>query len=332
MKNGIFSLLVWAWLMASSFIVSANMDAFASPIATSVFRFSLALMLIFGALVFQWQASNLTVFDGLAQLLGSWRVCLQYALISGALVGFFIGLFIALKYTKPLNTAVLYTFVPIFGLVIGIIWLKEALNLMKLAGFLLGSIGACVVLFSSQGEVIGAQTGSMFSQIMSQTVNFDWNKGDMIFLFACVLLSIHVMSVQKWGTRLAPLSGAFMIMLFGVIWLIPIAIIWGDLDKVAWSAMGFWVNGLYLTVFTTLLTFILQQRLVLSVGASRLLAFSYSIPVWVACYTAFSSGQIDRLFNLGFIIGLIILLLAYCLIETKSLKAHQGLKAKVNPS
>lgn len=311
MKNALMTLLIWAWLMASSFIVSGSMLVYASPIATSVFRFVLALIIVFFLLALQWRRLGLSLKNELSRLLYSRQQALRYLFISGSLVGFFIGLFVALEFTTPLKTSVLYTLVPLMGVVISRLWLKEALNLLKMCGFMMGSMGACVVLFSTQSVTSVMTSGSLLNEM----ILFDGNKGDLIFIFACILLALHVVSVQKWGKSLPPLSGAFMIILFGVIWLVPISIYWGDLDKVQWQLSGFWINALYLTIFTTLFTFVLQQRLVRTVGASRLLAFSFTIPVWVACYTAFSHDQLSRLLSIGFIIGLLFLWLAFLLIE-----------------
>ncbi len=307
--SALMTLFIWAWLMASSFIVSGNMVDYASPIATSGFRFLLALLIVFLLLTWQWKREGLSLAKALYQLLSSFKRVMQYVFISGSLVGFFIGLFMALKFTTPLKTSVLYTLVPLIGVAITRLWLKESLDLRKACGFVIGSTGACLVLFSTQ-------TSDSYN-IWENMAQFDWNKGDSIFLIACTLLALHVVSVQKWGKSQQPLAGAFMIMLFGSIWLIPITLIWGDLPQVKWHASGFWINALYLTVFTTLFTFILQQRLVITVGASRLLAFSYTIPVWVACYTAFSYSQLSDLLSIGFLVGLLLLWLAFLLIGSK---------------
>ena len=303
--NALLTLLIWAWLMASSFVVSGHMTDYASPIATSGFRFLLALILVFLLLAWQWHRAGLKVSDQLAALFRSRQRLGHYFIISGALVGFFIGLFVALQSTTPLNTSVLYTLLPLMGVIMSRFLLREAMPRLKVAGFILGSLAAMMVLFSSQAS---SSNGFM---------HFEWHKGDGIFLGACALLALHVVSVQKWGRTLAPLSGAFMIMFFGVIWLLPITLIWGQLNEVKWLATGFWNNVLYLTVFTTLFTFVLQQRLVMTVGASRLLAFSYTIPVWVAGYTALSQGQLTKLLSIGFLSGLLCLWAALLLIEGK---------------
>ena len=306
--SSFFTLLLWAWLMASSFIVSGHMVEYASPIATSAFRFLLAMLIMLPALLFSWHRSKLNKTEQFKALFSVRKRLFHYVVISGALVGFFIGLFVALQSTTPLNTSVLYTLVPLIGVMIARVWLKEVAPLWRVIGFVLGSIGAMTVLFSTQGS-------SAQDFPIQGNDGFQWHSGDYIFVGACFLLALHVVSVQKWGRSLGALSGAFMIMLFGTFWLLPIALIWGDLDQVQWSSQGFWVNVLYLTVFTTLFTFVLQQRLVMTVGASRLLAVSYTIPVWVALITALTQSRLLNLVDWSFVLGLIILGIALFLID-----------------
>ena len=298
--NHTITLLAWAWLMASSFIVSGLIVDYASPIATSTFRFFLACLIMFCVLVVRWRKKGLKVSDQFKALFVCRSRVFHYVIISGALVGFFIGLFAALQSTTPLNTSVLYTLVPLIGVFIARVWLHEISPWLRILGFVIGSCGAILVLFSTQA--VG---------------DFAWHSGDLIFIGACVLLALHVVSVQKWGRSLEALSGAFMMMLFGCIWLLPIALFWGDLEKVQWQTSGFWFYGLYLTVFTTLFTFVLQQRLVVAVGASRLLAFSYTIPVWVALFVSVANARVFSLFNWGFLAGLLCLGVALFLIDRK---------------
>ena len=302
--NPFITLFVWALLMASSFVVSGNMMAYASPIATAFFRFMLALLLMSAIQLIKMQLNKSKRKEvgtiGLDRLFSGQQVW-QYFVISGVLVGFFIGMFVALQSTTPLHTSVLYTLVPLMGVFVAKVWLGESASLIKVFGFALGSFGAVLVLLATQGNG-----------------PFVWHKGDYIFLGASVLLAFHVVSIQKWGKTVGAFEGAFLIMLFGTIWLLPIAIMWGDLSSVAWGELGFWLNGLYLTVFTTLFTFMLQQILVRSVGANRILAASYTIPVWVALYLLSTTWQWSLLLNMGFVLGLVCLLVALYLIDQQN--------------
>lgn len=290
--HSILVALLWAWLMASSFIASAYITPYASPLATTGLRFTLALLVmspIYFCIQRSTKSSLITVFR-------SPILTLRYLLISGSLVGFFIGLFTALKTTSSLNTSVMYTFVPLLGAMLMFAF-GQRTSFKHWLGYMIGSAGAISVLvFTREGQMV-------------------WHIGDAIYFIACGLLALHIISVQHWGGHVAAFEGAYRIMLFGSAWLIPITLTWGDLSHVAWQASKFWLLLIYLTLFTTLLTFVLQQLVIRYGGASRLLAFSYTIPIWVAIYQATQSEAI-LLFSYGFMIGTFMVLLAILMIDS----------------
>ena len=99
-------------------------------------------------------------------------------------------------------------------------------------------------------------------------------------------------------------------MTIGGIMLIPFLFLFGDLPTVAWQQIQFWKTLLYLTIFTTMATFFLQQYLVQQVGPNRLLAFTYLIPGLVAISQGISSPQL-----LNSLPGIALTLLALYLIS-----------------
>ena len=257
MKQTIFqnaTLLLWVSLMASSFVVSEYLLPFTSPLVGTALRFILGCLLMLPFVVFRWQFFGIKVF-------------LQYALISFFLVLFFVGLFTALQTTSPLNTSVVYTLVPVISVLFTFIGLKIATPKHQLLGFVLGIVGAIWML------LVLHPTSSNLENI---------NRGDAIFLLACCSLSMHVTLVKKWGSQVPAVLGSFYIMLCGSILLLPVLLISSPLANTDWQNVQFWKVLLYLTVFTTMGTFFLQQYLVKSVGPNRLLAFTYLIPILVA--------------------------------------------------
>lgn len=95
----------------------------------------------------------------------------QYFVISGALVGFFIGMFVALQSTTPLHTSVLYTLVPLMGVFVAKVWLGESASLIKVFGFALGSFGAVLCCWQHK------ETGLLFgikAIIFSLVLLFCW--------------------------------------------------------------------------------------------------------------------------------------------------------------
>ncbi|WP_416305142.1 DMT family transporter [Neptunicella sp. SCSIO 80796] len=286
--------ILWAWLMACSFVVSGMMTHYASPLAATGLRFLLAL-----ALMTPFYMANRSHHSmPLKTLCQSPVTLLHYALISGSLVGFFVGLFTALKTTTSLNTSVMYTLVPLLAAMLAMIFGVRT-STKQWLGYILGAGGAVTVLLVTRGGKL------------------EWHIGDMIYLGACGLLAFHVISVQLWGGGVSAIEGAYRILLFGVLWLVPIVVIWGELSQVQWQAQRFWLLLLFLTVFATLLTFVLQQLVIKFAGAKRLLGMSYTIPIWVSCYQA--TQQLDlALFSAGFTIGSIMVILALLMIDSTS--------------
>lgn len=231
-------------------------------------------------------------------LFPSRKVAVQYAIISGALVAFFIGLFTALQTTTSLNTSVIYTLVPLIGAVLALIAGVKTRKRQWL-GYLLGSGGAITVL------------------LFTRSGTLTWHTGDVIYLGACVLLAFHVVAIQLWAAKVPAFIGAYRILFFGTLWLIPATALWGELSLVQWHAPAFWGLLGYLSLFTTLLSFVIQQRIVSESGASRLLAFSYTIPIWVAGYVAIEH-MAWQVLSVGFVVGTLLVLTALVMIDASA--------------
>jgi drug/metabolite transporter (DMT)-like permease len=279
-------LLVWVCLMASSFVVSEHLLPYANPIASTGLRFILATLMM---LFFVKKAAVLKL---------NRKVLARYSIISLCLVLFFLGFFEALKTTTGMKTSVIYTLLPLFSVVLSYFTLKVITPIKLIAAFILGSIGAIWVLVT-------------FTQ---QTFTFDqWTIGDSIFVGACCCLAMHVILIKKWTADIPPSLGAFYIMLLGSVLLLPFLLFFGDLKHVAWQEKAFWQTLLYLTVFTTMATFLLQQYLLKKVGPNRLLAFTYLIPTLVVI-----SQGVDNIYNLNSTLpGVILTLLALYYISKK---------------
>jgi drug/metabolite transporter (DMT)-like permease len=245
------TLLLWVSLMASSFVVSEQLLPYANPIASTALRFLLATVLM---VPFIGKAS-------IKQL--NTKVLVRYSIISLFLVLFFIGLFEALKTTSAMRTSVIYTLLPLISVVLTYIGLKLVTPKKQIVGFVVGTLGAIWVLMVFTQEKFGLA---------------QWRLGDSIFLAACCCLALHVIFIKKWATDVPPIMGAFYIMLLGSLLLLPFFLFFGDLKNIAWQQNEFWQTLLYLTIFTTIATFFLQQHLLQRVGPNRLLAFTYLIP------------------------------------------------------
>ncbi|NRB40874.1 MAG: DMT family transporter [Pseudomonadales bacterium] len=247
-------LYVWVALMASSFSVSENMLSYANPIASTGLRFILAAILMLPFIINVYSLSINRLLFG------------RYLLASLFLVLFFVGLFESLKTTSALRTSVIYTLLPLLSVLLSYVVLKIKTPARQMFGFILGTVGASWVMLA-----LHWQNQSWIT----------WQMGDSLFLLACISLALHVVLIKKWAHAQPPALSAFYILVCGSVILLPLLLLYGNLWDVAWSNRAFWQSLLYLSLFTTLATFLLQQYLLKKLGPNHLLAFTYLVPVLV---------------------------------------------------
>ncbi len=287
-------LLISVALVASSFPVAANITELASPVATTAFRFILAALLFF-PLVYQQLGKSIDI-----------KMAAKFLLISGTLVGYFLGMFEALRYTTAINTSAFFTLVPLIGVGLSFLWLKLRTSLVMIAGFVIGTLGSLWVLFTGQGL---------------SPLSMEFNRGDAIFLVACVSMAAHVTLSKKWLGHLAPKVATFWILVFGSLLLLPFVFYQKELNSIPWANVSFWVQLVYLSIFTTLLTFFLQQYTVQKLGPAKVLAYSFLIPAFVAIPTNIATHQ-ERLVYL--LPGLLVILGAIYIIQKNRTQPATG--------
>ncbi|OCQ21001.1 hypothetical protein A7985_14550 [Pseudoalteromonas luteoviolacea] len=250
-------LFIWVSLLASSFIVSEHVLPYASPVAATWLRFLLTSVCLLPLIRFG------TVFN-----VGS-KQLVKYAVISLFLVLFFVGLFESLKTTTAQRTAVIYTLLPLISVFISYLLLRVTPKAKQLFGFLLGILGAIWTLLVAQTDLQLTTT---------------WLSGDSVFLLSCISLAIHVVLTKKWVSTQPPLISTFFIVTIGSVLLLPLVILYGHPEHIAWCNGTFWLNIIYLTLFTTLGTFFLQQYLLKYFSPNAFLAATYLVPALVVLF------------------------------------------------
>jgi len=272
-------LMFWVSLMASSFIISAELVQHASPLVSTGLRFVIASLIMLPLVARQLKPyANLKAIS-------------RYGLISLFLVLFFIGLFESLKTTTALNTAAIYTLVPLISVVIAWFTLGSRSSVISLTGFVLGSAGAAWVLLASRGQ------------------NLQLHSGDLICLLACISLALHVVLIKRWGSLMPVSVGAFWILFCGSLMLVPLMFVGDQLSQVSWTNLAFWQPLLYLTLMTTVVTTLLQQFLVRHLGPKKLLAFTYLVPSLVLVWQQGAGSLFSPYILPGFALTALALLL-----------------------
>lgn len=181
-------------LVALSFIVSGKLSGIIHPISLTLFRFVIAFftLLPFILIIKRFREKILdSFFRGL-------KISLFYSL-------YFILLFKALEYTSALNTATLFTLVPLVTAIIGSLILKDRLSVWKFLVYIVGMLGTLIVIFDGN-----------FNSIINLTFNY----GDIIFLFGVLSMALYSISAKyfyKSGDEVFVLT--LMTLLGGIIWM-----------------------------------------------------------------------------------------------------------------
>ncbi len=245
-------MLLASVLVATSFTVGKAIAPGLDPAALTLVRFVLAA-LIFLPYIRRRHGIRLPSLGALY----------RYSFISGALVAFFWLMFMALRFTSALNTSVIFTLVPGISGIYSAVLLRERLGKYRLTALLLAMVGALLVIFHGDIRL-------MFS--------LQLGRGDLLFFYGCLFMAAYTPLVKLFyrGESMAVMT--FWILVTGSVWLVILsgnrllAINWGAVAPMVWAGI------LYLAVFCTIITFFITQLATLSLGPTRVMAYSYLYP------------------------------------------------------
>ncbi len=242
-------------LIATSFPVGAAITHGLDSVVLTLLRFSLAA-LVFAPIV-AWRYG--LPWPG-------WRDLARYSVISACLVGFFWGMFAALRFTSVLNTATIFTLVPAITAAFSAVLLRERLGRAARVALPVGMVGALWVIF--RGD-------------MAALLAMDLGRGDAIFLAACIAMGCYspLLKLLHRGEPMARVT--FWTLVTGAAWLFLLSA--GRLGAVGWTTVPVAVYGgiAYLAVFTTLITFFIFQTSVAVIGPTRVMSYTYLNPALV---------------------------------------------------
>lgn len=248
-------MVLWALFVGLSFPAVGLMSEGLPPLLLTAIRFSIAALALLPLL---WrQDERWPSVPGL----------LLYALMGLSLAGFFGTMFWAAHRVSALSMATLFVSVPLLAYCIG-----RGLGVEQAAGRLLAilALGA----FGALGLAIAENNGDL------SELKFGF--GELAFFFGCIASALYPV-LSKWGLHRGVLArqaglrtfwslfmGAILIGMLGLIWEQPAALTRMDLMDTALV--------IYLGVFSSGMTFFLQQRATAVLTPGAVTAYSYLVP------------------------------------------------------
>jgi drug/metabolite transporter (DMT)-like permease len=199
-------------------------------------------------------------------------VLLAFSSLFGVVINqiFFIA---GLKYTTPINAAVLMVTTPILVLVISTLVNREKLSLLKSLGVLLGA-GGTLMLIMSKGSL-----------------SFSGNlKGDIFILINAISYAIYLVMIKPLMNKYSPITIMNWIFIFGLIPVIPLGL--QDAVNAQWSLFtpDLWAAFFYVLIFTTIIAYLLNAAALKKVETSIVGVYIYLQPV-MATVIALATGK-----------------------------------------
>ncbi len=248
-------MLLWAALVASSFPVAAAFTPELSATLLVAIRFILA-----GAIL--WLIRPLPM----RQSLIAWS---SYALLGLLLGGNFIIMFVALRHSAPLNLAAIYISLPFFAYSISMLLRMERFSWQRAGLLALVACAALIILSRADLRSIGS---------------IEWGFGETLYLGGCMLAAGYntlsrYTTDRQWIAADPYATTCLSLIAGGALLAIP-DLLTGDLEAFAanFSWPDLWAL-LYLTLFTSLLSFWILQICALKLAPSMLSAYSYQAPM-----------------------------------------------------
>ncbi len=288
------SVLLATFIVATTFPVGAIIAPHLDPGATVFTRFLISIITMLPIALF----TNLISIPSAKRLM-------QYASVGLVHAGFFILMFVALRYTTSLNTAVIYSLTPSISAIVAFLLIGERVN--RIHFFLLPAAVLATIWVIFQGNV-------------QKILDFNLNLGDSLFGLGCILLGLYSTLLKKLHVKGRTLDLVFWSMTSAAV---PLAVY----TLTATSISAYWdvpqqVYGwiIYLSVLTVLTSFIWAYGTP-TIGPMKTMAYSYLVPTFVLFINGVAYGAWP---NAATIPGVLIGLICMIFIQVATVKGSVG--------
>ncbi len=170
---------------------------------------------------------------------------------------------IGLKYTVPINAALIMTVVPIIVFIFSSFLLNEKISNKKILGVSFGFIGVLIIILKRGSFVLSVDT----------------LKGDFLVFVNSVSYALYLVKVKPLLKRYNPVTITKWMFLFGLIFIFPIGISgvlnvnFSGFTPEIWSSLG------YVLLFTTVLAYLFNILGLKNVNPSVVAIYIYLQPI-----------------------------------------------------
>ncbi len=256
--RGHLAMLLFSALVAGSFALGGMVANDIAPAALNAARFAIATVVIGAA------ALATTGISG-AALRAPWR----YLVLGGLFAGYFVLMFEGLKTAPPVSTAAVFTLAPVLAAGFGWLVLRQVTTGRIALALAVGAVGALWVIFRADpGALLRLEVG----------------RGEAIYFVGVALHALYTPMVRRLNRGEPPVVFTLGMLVAGLLVLALYG--WSDIRATDWTGLParVWVALLYLSIAASAMTFVLLQYATLHLPSSKVMAYTYLVPSWVALW------------------------------------------------
>ena len=167
-----------------------------------------------------------------------------------------------LQYTTASNTGWIIGTAPIFMAILGLIFFKEKVTILQLAGILIAMFG--LLLLIGKGNILN--------------IDLIENKGDMLVLGSAFTWGVYSMVNKKISLSYSPLMTILYLFLMMLIIIIPFNLSSETLNSVINLSLIGWISILFLGFFCSGIAYVIWARALRDMESAKVGAFLYFEP------------------------------------------------------
>ncbi len=177
--------------------------------------------------------------------------------------------FKGLSYTTPISASVMMVTTPILVMIFASIILKEKLFLRKIAGVVIGLVGAVILIL--YGNAGGGDAKNMMI-------------GNFLVFVNAASYGLYLVIVRDIIQKYNPIVFVKWLYLFGFLMVLPFG--WSELSEVAWQSMpmNIYLKAGFVVVFATCITYLFNLFALSKLKPTTVSVFIYLQPVIASVY------------------------------------------------
>lgn len=279
------AMLVFAFLVSTSFTIGRALTFALDPVPLTFLRFLMATLIFSGVAALSKQRFRLPRPADIV----------RYLFLALLLVVFFVTMFEGLRWTTPLNTGAVFTLVPVMTMLIALVVLRQRLSAFGLVCLIIASASALWIMFN----------GNLHNLLALRI-----GRGELIFLVGCATYAGYSPAVRKLhkDRNLVLLT----LWTFVACCVLLLAYGWRAIAETRWllTSPVVYLGVAWLAVFTTAITFYLIQYATVRLPSAKVMSYSLLIPAFILLQRLANGGSWPSVSVLAAIAVLIFSMLA----------------------